>query len=172
MKKLFLVRHGTVHNPNNVIYRRLPGYILGEQGRLEAAQASLFLATEPIRTIWHSPLERAVETAELINIHHHAPMQIDERIHEWDLGEGEDVVGERMAAFLEDWRASDYPVSAAVSHRDPIRRLLFHIAGRTPAMDDLEQFPLLQAGIYLVTELEDGALTVKQVFTPDVVSKL
>jgi broad specificity phosphatase PhoE len=169
MKTLYLVRHGTVHNPNNVIYRRLPGYLLGEQGRREAAQASLFLAAEPIEVIWHSPLERAVETAEIINIHHHAPLVVEERIHEWDEGESDDAVGERMADFFEDWRACDYRVSALVSHRDPIRRLLFHLRGQPVAMDDLDQFPLLQAAIYKVTQNESDAITVDPVFSPGVI---
>jgi broad specificity phosphatase PhoE len=168
MKTLYLIRHGTVHNPNNVIYRRLPGYLLGEQGRREAAQASLFLAAEPIEVIWHSPLERAVETAELINIHHHAPMVVEERIHEWDEGESEDSVRDRMADFFEDWRASDYKVSALVSHRDPIRRLLFHLEGEAPQMDDLTRYPLLQAGIYRVTQSEADEIAVAHVFSPDV----
>src|SRR4051812_35310001 len=111
MKTLYLVRHGTVHNPNNVIYRRLPGYLLGDQGRREAAQTSLFLAAEPIEVIWHSPLERAVETAEIVNIHHHAPLVVEERIHEWDADETEETVRSRMADFFEDWRSSDYKVS-------------------------------------------------------------
>ncbi len=172
MKKLFLVRHGTVHNPNNVIYRRLPGYVLGDQGRREAAQASLFLAAEPMEVIWHSPLERAVETAELINIHHRAPLVVEERIHEWDADESEEAVRARMADFFEDWRAADYRVSALVSHRDPIRRLLFHLADKPPSMYDLEQFPLLQAGVYLVTANDDGSLATEHVFSPDLLPML
>lgn len=172
MKTLYLVRHGTVHNPNNVVYRRLPGYLLGEQGRREAAQTSLFLAAEPLEVIWHSPLERAVETAEILNVHHHAPLVVEERIHEWDEGESDDAVGARMADFFEDWRASDYRVSALVSHRDPIRRLLFHLRGLPPAMDDLDQFPLLQAGVYRVAQDETDALTIDHVFSPDVLPTL
>jgi broad specificity phosphatase PhoE len=172
LKTLYLVRHGTVHNPNNVIYRRLPGYVLGEQGRREAAQTSLYLAVEPFEVIWHSPLERAVETAEILNIHHHAPLVVEERIHEWDEGESEEAVRSRMADFFEDWRESEYRVSALVSHRDPIRRLLFHLRGAPPAMDDLTQFPLLQAAVYRVTQNESNTLTIDQIFSPDILPTL
>lgn len=172
MKTLYLVRHGTVHNPNNVVYRRLPGYLLGDDGRREAAQTSLFLAAEPLAVLWHSPLERAVETAEILNMHHHAPLVVEERIHEWDEGETEEVVRERMADFFEDWRASGYSVSAMVSHRDPIRRLLFHLAGRPPVMDDLTQFPLPQAAVYRITQSEVDSLSIEHMFSPNVPSTM
>ena len=172
MRTLYLVRHGTVHNPNNVVYRRLPGYLLGDQGRREAAQSSLFLAAEPIEVIWHSPLERAVETAELLNIHHHAPLVVEERIHEWDEGESEAAVKDRMADFFEDWRASAYGVSALVSHRDPIRRLLFHLCNMPPAMDDLTHFPLPQAGVYRITQSRSNDIAVEHLFSPDILPTL
>ena len=35
-----LLRHGEVHNPNHVLYGRLPGYHLSANGRLMAAAAA------------------------------------------------------------------------------------------------------------------------------------
>ena len=167
MKTLYLIRHGTVLNPDKVVYRRLPGFILSEQGHTEAGETRDFLAGEPPEIIWHSPLERAVQTANIVNEPHSAPMAEDLRIHEWDEGEDTDEVLERMWSFLESWRTTQYEASAAVSHRDPIRRLLFALRDRDapPMMDDLEHFPLPQGGVYRITE-EHGALRFQLAFVP------
>jgi broad specificity phosphatase PhoE len=167
MKTLFLIRHGTVLNPGGVVYRRLPGFVLSERGLVEAAETRDFLADQPIELIWHSPLERALQTAEIINGRHGAPLVEEPRIHEWDEGEDGDEVLERMVSFLEVWRDTKYAVCAAVSHRDPIRRLLFGIRDREApaAMEDVSEFPLLQAGVYEVVE-DEGGLRYRHLFEP------
>ncbi len=177
MKKLFLVRHGTVQNPHGILYRRLPGFLLSELGRREVEETAVFLSTQPVETIYHSPLERAVETAEIIATYppgagaarsgrESPPMVVDERIHEWGEGESPDEVLSRMRAFLEDWRTADHEVSVAVSHRDPIRRLLFDLVGRPwPYPDDAAEMPLPQAGVYLISDKPNG-ICADLVFVP------
>lgn len=64
---LYLVRHGEVHNPEAILYGRLPGYHLSETGRKQATSAGKSLADKAIDAIYCSPLERAQETASLIN---------------------------------------------------------------------------------------------------------
>ena len=59
-----LLRHGEVHNPNGVLYGRLPGYHLSANGRLMAAAAADFFAERPVAAVFASPLERAQETAQ------------------------------------------------------------------------------------------------------------
>lgn len=61
-----LVRHGEVHNPGRIRYGRLPGFHLSERGRQQAARAAAHLAAWSDALIYASPLERAVETAEII----------------------------------------------------------------------------------------------------------
>src|SRR6185312_7929963 len=39
-----LVRHGEVYNPGGILYGRLPGFHLSEEGRLMAKAAAAFLA--------------------------------------------------------------------------------------------------------------------------------
>ena len=58
-----LLRHGEVHNPDGVLYGRLPGYHLSANGRLMAAAAADFFAERPVTAVFASPLERAQETA-------------------------------------------------------------------------------------------------------------
>jgi broad specificity phosphatase PhoE len=58
-----LLRHGEVHNPDHVLYGRLPGYHLSANGRMMAAAAADFFDGRPVAAIFASPLERAQETA-------------------------------------------------------------------------------------------------------------
>lgn len=58
-----LVRHGLVENPQRVYYGRLPGFALAAEGREQAAAAGRYLAGEDVAIIYHSPMERAAETA-------------------------------------------------------------------------------------------------------------
>ena len=59
-----LLRHGEVHNPGGVLYGRLPGFHLSEDGRLMAKAAARALAGRDIVKVVSSPLDRARETAE------------------------------------------------------------------------------------------------------------
>lgn len=90
-----LMRHGEVHNPEGVLYGRLPGYRLSEQGQLMAQRVADFLAgqwddpktDEPatrrdIVTVIASPLQRAQETATPIAAAFDLPIVTDERLIE------------------------------------------------------------------------------------------
>jgi broad specificity phosphatase PhoE len=58
-----LLRHGEVHNPDGVLYGRLPGYHLSATGQLMAAAAADHFEGRPVAAVFSSPLERAQETA-------------------------------------------------------------------------------------------------------------
>ncbi len=62
--QIHLVRHGEVHNPEKVLYGRLPGFRLSDNGRRQAREAGRYLSTLPIRAIYSSPLLRARQTAD------------------------------------------------------------------------------------------------------------
>ncbi|GLZ44783.1 histidine phosphatase family protein [Actinomycetospora sp. NBRC 106375] len=59
-----LVRHGEVHNPEKVLYGRLPGYGLSETGRVQAKRVAEHLAGADATALLVSPMQRAQETAE------------------------------------------------------------------------------------------------------------
>jgi broad specificity phosphatase PhoE len=59
-----LLRHGEVHNPEGVLYGRLPGYHLSADGRLMAEAAAKWLDGRDVAALYSSPMERAQETAE------------------------------------------------------------------------------------------------------------
>ncbi|HIW95306.1 MAG TPA: histidine phosphatase family protein [Candidatus Corynebacterium gallistercoris] len=58
-----LVRHGLVHNPEKILYGRLPGYRLSERGRNMAHATAAELADHDVVHLVASPLQRAQETA-------------------------------------------------------------------------------------------------------------
>jgi broad specificity phosphatase PhoE len=80
-----LIRHGEVDNPQHLVYARLQGFGLSRLGRRQAAAAGERLAEQPPSIIVASPLERAMETAELVADETAAPIVVDDRLIEWEL---------------------------------------------------------------------------------------
>ena len=77
-----LLRHGEVHNPEGVLYGRLPGYRLSELGERMAQRAAGFFSTRDIVLVIASPLERAQQTAAPVAAAHDLPVGTDPRITE------------------------------------------------------------------------------------------
>lgn len=156
MTTVSLIRHGLVHNPQQVYYGRLPGFSLAEQGRQQAAAAGRYLLDKPIAAIYHSPMLRAAETAEIVRAHCGAEPPLVEtpllnEIHsvydgrtvkemegrDWNFygdvsppyEEPADVL-ERMIAFFELARR-EHPGGhvVGVSHADPIAFTILWAAG-------------------------------------------
>ena len=61
-----LLRHGEVFNPDGVLYGRLPGFRLSDDGRQMALDAALAVKGRDVTEVVASPLLRAQETAEPI----------------------------------------------------------------------------------------------------------
>ena len=146
---IHLVRHGEVHNPEGVLYGRIPGYHLSELGHRMADAAAASLAQHPVTRLYASPLQRAQESAEPWAKRFSLPIVTDERLIEptnWFEGKvmrqalkrpsgwlqvrnpltpswGEPFVSvrERMLAAVEDaWAATESGEVALVSHQMPI----------------------------------------------------
>src|SRR5690606_27369261 len=78
MTTVSLVRHGLVHNPTQIYYGRLPGFSLAETGRAQAAAAGHYLAGRSVEAIYCSPMQRAVETAQIIRAQFPTPAPLAE----------------------------------------------------------------------------------------------
>lgn len=74
MTLLLLIRHGE----NDVMQRRLtgrmPGVPLNQKGRQQALGAAAALTHAPLKAVYSSPLQRAMETAEPLAQAHHLPV--------------------------------------------------------------------------------------------------
>jgi len=79
-----LMRHGEVHNPDGVLYGRLPEYFLSELGHQMAEAAADFLSKNEIIHMVASPLERAQQTAEPLSKLLEVPVVTDDRVIEAD----------------------------------------------------------------------------------------
>lgn len=81
-----LVRHGEVHNPEGILYGRIPGYHLSELGHRMADAAAASLVGHPVTALYASPLQRAQESAKPWSERFGLPIVTEERIiepHNW-----------------------------------------------------------------------------------------
>ena len=174
---ILLVRHTEVHNPDRVLYGRLPRFRLSEQGRQQAERTAAFLADRPVVAIYSSPLLRARQTADVIAHYHpeatrHVSRLLQEVGSAWqgtpftsfkagfstyterrepDDESLEDVAA-RMRAFVERTRRR-HPGACvvAVSHGDPISALRVVLSGRPLTLAALRGADY--AGLGSVTEI-------------------
>jgi broad specificity phosphatase PhoE len=77
-----VMRHGEVHNPEGILYGRLPDYHLSDLGRQMADRVAEHLAPRDITHVVASPLERAQETAAPIAKTHGLELATDGRLIE------------------------------------------------------------------------------------------
>ncbi|MGE5182516.1 MAG: histidine phosphatase family protein [Acidobacteriota bacterium] len=145
-----LMRHGAVDNPGQIRYGRIPGYELSEQGREQARRAAGYLRTlaPPVVRIVASPLDRTIETAEIMQRELELPaIATDERLieafsdfdglsklafldpHHWrklrnpfvpSWGEPFRDVAARMHAAIAELRAASPGPLLLVTHQSPI----------------------------------------------------
>jgi len=87
-----VLRHGEVHNPDRVLYGRLPGFRLSAAGRRMAELAAGALAGRDVSYLVSSPLQRARETAEPLAAQFGLEVAVDERLIE----AGNDFEGQRV----------------------------------------------------------------------------
>jgi broad specificity phosphatase PhoE len=77
-----LLRHGEVHNPAKILYGRLPGYRLSDEGESMAKRAADWFADKDVVRLVSSPLERAQQTAQPLAEATGLEVHVDERIIE------------------------------------------------------------------------------------------
>jgi len=77
------VRHSRVWNPEGLVYASLPGFHLSDAGRAEAEALARSLASAPVAAVDASPLDRAMETAEILARPHGLEVRQDVRLTEW-----------------------------------------------------------------------------------------
>jgi broad specificity phosphatase PhoE len=153
--RVLLARHAEVHNPEQVLYGRLPGFPLSETGWAQARCLGASLASEPLAVIYTSPLLRARQTAAAIAAHHPEAMirrttLLQEVGSAWqgtpfvdfatdfntfdnkreDADESIDDILQRMLRFL-DLARERHPgqTVVGVTHGDPITILRVHLKG-------------------------------------------
>ncbi len=71
-----------MHNPEGVLYGRIPGYLLSELGHRMADAAAQHLEAHPVKALFASPLERAQESAKPWSERFGLEVTTDERLIE------------------------------------------------------------------------------------------
>ena len=101
-----LLRHGEVFNPDKVLYGRLPGFGLSEDGLRMARDAAEVLRGRDVAEVVASPLQRAQETAAPIGAVFGLSVTTDERLIEsGNVFEGTRVgVGDGVLKNPANWR--------------------------------------------------------------------
>lgn len=85
--RVHLVRHGACDGTGAVLHGRAAGVSLNAEGRSQARGTAQLLASEPVRAVYTSPIERAAQTAAVIaEPHGLAPLLLNQFI-EIDYGE-------------------------------------------------------------------------------------
>ena len=97
--RVYLVRHCDVQNPDGVLYGHLPSFGLSAKGLEQAHSLARFFATSPVRRIITSPLQRARETAEII----------DAALHDVPVESSDDLIEARFGLYLQGIRPRDVP---------------------------------------------------------------
>jgi probable phosphomutase (TIGR03848 family) len=87
MTTILLIRHGENSMVGKRLAGRLPGVHLNENGKKQAEQLAQLLCNAPIKAIYSSPLERAVETAEPLAQALGLPVQIAPGLVELEYGD-------------------------------------------------------------------------------------
>jgi broad specificity phosphatase PhoE len=127
-----LLRHGEVHNPDKVLYGRLPGFLLSDLGHRMAQRAAEALTGRDVVRIVSSPMERAQQTATPISAVFDLPIDVDDRLIEADnVFEGKQVgIGDGVLRKPQYWPHLRDPFTP--SWGEPYRQ----VAGRMRAAID------------------------------------
>jgi probable phosphoglycerate mutase len=86
MPTLLLIRHGENNFVGKRLAGRLPGVHLNEKGQRQAQTIADLLCKAPIKAIYSSPLERAVETAQPLAAALHLPVTQHDSLLEVNFG--------------------------------------------------------------------------------------
>ncbi len=111
MTRLFLIRHGANDSlKENVLVGWTPGIHLNQKGRTQAQALAQRLAPVEIEAVYASPLERTMETAQIVAAPHELPVVVRERLGEVRFGRwtGEPLTKLRRRRL---WRAVQFAPS-------------------------------------------------------------
>jgi probable phosphoglycerate mutase len=85
--RVVLVRHAVTAETGKLLTGRNAGVDLTEEGRAQAKAAAALLADLPVAAVYASPMERTVQTAEILAEPHGLPVQAAPGLLEVDYGE-------------------------------------------------------------------------------------
>jgi probable phosphoglycerate mutase len=103
MTTFLLIRHGDTDAVDHVLAGSAPGWHLNARGLQQVRSLAQRLSSTPIRAVYTSPLERAIETAEAIAASRGIPLERVDELVEFGLGEWEGLAFGELDG-RDDWR--------------------------------------------------------------------
>ena len=97
--RLYLARHCDVENPEHILYGHLPGFGLSRKGIEQANAMGRFFANTSVKQIYTSPLERATQTANII----------DSYLHDVPVETTPDLIEAKFGLYVQGVRPRDIP---------------------------------------------------------------
>jgi broad specificity phosphatase PhoE len=106
MHRIYFVRHGQSEWNATQRFQGRGNSNLSDLGRRQAERSGRLLAGLDIQALFSSPLDRARQTAEIVNRHLGLSLVVDERIKEWDCGDWSGHLREEvLMRWPEEWAA-------------------------------------------------------------------
>ena len=175
-KSIYLIRHATPDwTRKDIPYNIPPGPSLIAKGERQARQLAAFLQQSQVKHVYTSPMQRALQTAQIVIQTVQIPYEINQDLIEWKPDESEESVKGRIWPFINNQFSQNLDGDLAfVSHGGPIT-LLLKAFGMQPEL--LDQYchsfdgnnPLPPAGAWKVTPLDgNNEWQMDLVFKPDV----
>jgi broad specificity phosphatase PhoE len=192
---VYLVRHGEVNNPDNIIYGRLPNFGLTEKGIEQLTKTAEFLKKKEISELFSSPMHRAEQSATIIQrILNLDAITIVDQINEvrtsyqgqlfsdldnlqseiylkplYPTDETIEQIAKRMQDFLTHILKSFAGKHiVAVSHGDPIMVIKTIIEGKPLTFENFKVRPYIQHGEVYQISSDGNTLSIQSVFNPSV----
>jgi broad specificity phosphatase PhoE len=81
-QSVHVLRHGQVHNPDNILYGRQPGWRLSDLGQEMASTVAEWSKQFEVGAVYSSPLQRAQETATPLAAAHNREITTDPNLIE------------------------------------------------------------------------------------------
>lgn len=182
---ILLIRHADVHNPDQIVYGRLPRFRLSTDGLAQAKKTAQTLADEPIAAFYTSPMLRARQTTRILaQPHPGVPIHVSQLLAEvltsyqgtrWsDLApdanlyeplkdpgdESMQDIAERMERLIRRLVQRRHGETVAcVSHADPIMIARVHLLGLEVNLENIRQpdYPE-RASVSRLVFHEDGSV--------------
>jgi broad specificity phosphatase PhoE len=129
-----MLRHGEVHNPDQVLYGRLPGFKLSADGEQMAVDAAEAVRGRDVTEVVASPLLRAQQTAAPIAAVFDLAITTDDRLIESEnVFEGQRVgVGDGVLQSPSSWRYLYNPIKPSWGEAYiAVARRMLHAAEET-----------------------------------------
>ncbi|MER7798208.1 histidine phosphatase family protein [Microbacterium sp. NPDC096154] len=132
-ERIHLVRHGEVYNPDRVLYERLPGFRLSDDGRRMARAAAEHIhgLGRPVSALLCSPLQRTQESSEPFT----ELLGLEPRIEERVIEPTNVFAGMRMSrALRKPWNWHHLRKPSLPSWGEPYEQVVDRMRG---ALDDV-----------------------------------